>query len=271
MEAPEKPTQTEYLSNPLDLLKPTWEAFKLAWLPLLKIFLAGVAVVFLFGMVAYVVIMLIPNALLPFQFLLGITAIIAFVIIANYLSWMTTKVLIEAARGHRLSFTEARPARWQAAVSYFWTGLLMLLIVLLGFLLLIVPGVIFLIWFFQSSMIVVDEGLSGWPALKRSKELVRGRFWEVMSTVLLPGCGYVLGIIPVIGPFLYFVASLVLMPVTYIRYHQLKQLKQQPDWEKVPVDSMNYVVIVAALILLAIGSSQESKNASLLEKSGRSY
>lgn len=54
----------------------------------------------------------------------------------------------------------------------------------IGLLLLVVPGLIFLTWFALAGPIIELEGTPVRAALKRSRELVRGHFWAVLSVVL---------------------------------------------------------------------------------------
>jgi hypothetical protein len=53
-----------------------------------------------------------------------------------------------------------------------------------GLLLLIVPGVLALTWLSLAAPLVEIEGCGVRAALRRSRELVRGRFWSVLAVVL---------------------------------------------------------------------------------------
>jgi hypothetical protein len=58
------------------------------------------------------------------------------------------------------------------------------LIVIAGFLVLVAPGLVFLTWFALAGPVVEIEGRGAVPALRRSRELVRGRFWPVFAVVI---------------------------------------------------------------------------------------
>ena len=58
-------------------------------------------------------------------------------------------------------------------------------IVAAGLIAFIVPGVILFTWFALAGPVVELEGAGIWAALKRSRRLVRGRFWKVFA-VLVP-------------------------------------------------------------------------------------
>lgn len=66
-----------------------------------------------------------------------------------------------------------------------WAIILLGLIMALGFVLLIIPGIIFAIWFMFTYIVLVNEGLSASESLKRSKALVKGRFWPVLLRMVI--------------------------------------------------------------------------------------
>lgn len=54
-----------------------------------------------------------------------------------------------------------------------------------GLLLLVIPGIIFAVWYSQANIaIVLQEQMSATQSLAHSKELVRGRFWDVLLYML---------------------------------------------------------------------------------------
>lgn len=79
----------------------------------------------------------------------------------------------------------------------FGSSLLAGLCVGVGFLLLIVPGIIFLIWFVFVAQIVVVEGISGSPALGRSRALTAGYRGRIFGLLILFGIiGWIVGLVP---------------------------------------------------------------------------
>lgn len=86
-------------------------------------------------------------------------------------------------------------------LSLAWTIVLQTLVIAVG-LLLVVPGLIFSVWFSLSFVLPTAEGVSGSAALRRSKALVRGRWWPVLwrlvAIELVVGFLYIAaGVIPV--------------------------------------------------------------------------
>ena len=63
----------------------------------------------------------------------------------------------------------------------------MYLAVMGGFILFIIPGILFLFWFSPSTQAVVIENISGFSALKRSKQLMKGNIGTVFVLGILLG------------------------------------------------------------------------------------
>lgn len=70
-------------------------------------------------------------------------------------------------------------------LSYAWITFLIGIVVMLGFILMIIPGIIFWIWFAFAEFVLIKENLKGTQALSRSRELVRGRFFDVLIRIII--------------------------------------------------------------------------------------
>lgn len=116
--------------------------------------------------------------------------------------------------------------------SGFWICLLTILIVAGGFMLLIVPGIIFSVWFSFGIYILVAEDIKGWAALKKSKELVKGKWWGVFWRIAAIWILYtvVLSLLSWLSPFSAIVDVFLLMPAMeiylYLLYENLKKIKE---------------------------------------------
>jgi hypothetical protein len=90
----------------------------------------------------------------------------------------------------------------QRLASVMWVSLLFGLGVFVGFLFLIVPGIFLMVAWAVATPVLLAENLRGSKALRRSRALVRGRWWPCAGVVylmyLLEGIVY-LGILVVIG------------------------------------------------------------------------
>lgn len=69
--------------------------------------------------------------------------------------------------------------------SLIWLSVLLVLLLTPAFLACIVPGVYFYVAWAVAAPVLLLEGLRGRKALKRSRELVRGRFWPVVGVLVL--------------------------------------------------------------------------------------
>ena len=88
---------------------------------------------------------------------------------------------------------------WRDTVPFFWVSLLTGLIIFGGMILLIVPGLIFSVWYFFSIYAFGIDGVRGYSALQKSKDLVQGRFWPVVWRVIVANVFYGLVLVVLIG------------------------------------------------------------------------
>jgi uncharacterized membrane protein len=122
------------------------------------------------------------------------------------------------------AFKAARPQ----ASDYFTTTLLGGILIMLWTLLLVVPGIIMMVFYSFIAWVVIVEGFTGMKALRRSKDLVKGHWWQVALRLLLPNVIlYLVSFIPVIGGLISFVASPFLIAYSYNIYKSLVDLKAQ--------------------------------------------
>src|SRR5215216_2364615 len=83
-----------------------------------------------------------------------------------------------------------------------WTALLVGLGVFCGLLFFIVPGLVFLTWWCVAAPAVVIERVGPLPAIRRSRELVRGHGWQVFGVLVAT-----LAIVIVVSVFFSAIAS----------------------------------------------------------------
>lgn len=94
------------------------------------------------------------------------------------------------------------------------TNILQFIIILIGFILLVVPGIIAMMWLFFTPSVVILEGMGGFSALKRSKQLAHGYNWRnlgvfLLLLIVLIVIGFIVG--AVVGAIL----ALLLPPATH--------------------------------------------------------
>lgn len=105
-----------------------------------------------------------------------------------------------ACRGERLSFRDAMGRGFQSWGRMWWSRLLSGLAILLGCILLIIPGVYLLIRLTLVEPIAVCEHISGSAAMRRSFELTKGHFWQLVLLGLVFGALFVVLIVCVVIP-----------------------------------------------------------------------
>lgn len=109
-----------------------------------------------------------------------------FLLISVLLGFLLNASLIYfALNNKKLSFSETL----KGGLSYFWkyTGLTIVLFffLILLFILLIIPGIIFMIYWQFAFYVLIAERAGILKSLKRSKELVKGRWWKVLGYFIL--------------------------------------------------------------------------------------
>ncbi len=244
-----KPADTPakaYISNPFGLIRPDLDVFKISIIPLLLSILVLVGITFgLFGVGLAVGVVLKLRFLI---FFFGLAAIIAL------FAYLPTPVLITVAgaKGKKLPVAEAMKAAPSFALRFLGVAILSGLAILGGLLLFIVPGLIFIAWFAMAPYVLVNEDLSVRESLMRSRELARGRVWEVWGTMALPQLLSPLSYIAIFGQVANAVIGLLLFPLMAVRYMQLKDLKPKAKSDH-PVHWANYVVVVLAIVAIAWG------------------
>lgn len=231
-----------------DLFKNSFELYKkLAWkyigitlIPLLFFVLA--ALVGLIGVGAYNIVPgdTAKNAIAILGLAYAITAIIILIFLA-VISQAATYLMLKDYEGGGVKkiwdyMKEARPL----AARFFWVGFLTSLILMLFFLLFIVPGIIFAIYYAFANWILIDEGKTGYSALKRSKELVKSYWWKLFFRFLALGSIYLIISLPmffleegtplyIAGNIIYNILAFVMAPFiaayVYYIYLDLKRIK----------------------------------------------
>lgn len=246
--------KTAYISNPLQMIKPSANAFGIN----IGTLLALLVLQFAPGLVlaAALILGLVAKATTA-ALVLGAIAVVAIFAIALISFPAYTVVLVASSKGEKIGFksalTSARPLIWRSL----GINILTVLAVIGGLILFIIPGLIFMAWFGLSQYALVSEDLGAIASMKRSRELVRGRVWEIWG---LSSLATAAGIIPILGGLISFVLSLLLMPAMAVKYLQLAATKPE---DRPVVHWANYVVII--VMMFANGVTTQT-NTQLLDQ-----
>ncbi len=182
------PVSAEF-PNSRQILKESWAIYKNLFKTLIAILLIPTASYLLFIILGVIITFIAPGTLkygtvsiMPWTIAGIILTIIAIGLLIYVYIWATAAQLFAIK-------DQAEGINWQEAFKrskgkiwvFFGTSLLSGLAILGGFILFIIPGIIFGLWFSQSPYIVIEEGLSGSAALKRSKYYIKGRVGQVFG------------------------------------------------------------------------------------------
>ncbi len=128
------------------------------------------------------------------------------IIINLWVAIMLIMVIDKLIKNQASDLKQIANISFRKIASYFWVMILAVLASLAGFILFIIPGIIFTVWFSFASLINVLENKNnkGIAALQESKNMVKGRWWQIFARLLLPAL------------FVYFILILVIVGIIYI-------------------------------------------------------
>jgi uncharacterized membrane protein len=242
-----------YISNPLELVQPSAAALgkNLAALIGLIGVIVGVWILAAATSVIWLTQQLTDSFTNPFgiALFLAIGASILAFLISLLLYPSSNIVLLASAQDKKIGLKQAL----KQGMPYIWRTLgvsvLMILATIGGLILFIIPGLIFFAWFLLSPYVVVNENLGVIESMKRSKQIIKGRVWELWGLIMLPSAA---SAIPFIGGIVSFVLSIAMIPATAIRYVQLSTIKEQ---DRPAVHWSNYLVLVLGVLGSSVSSA----------------
>jgi len=250
MAQPAPKTSTTYISNPFQLLGPSATALGINISTLLMLLALQLApIIPLLIAIGIGVAGRSNPILIGIAFTLGIAAV-AVMIVIGLLSIPTFALIaLASADGQRVELKEtllkARPFIGRSL----GIAILSVLAAIGGLILFIVPGIIFIAWFTLAEYVLVQENLGVVASMKRSRQLVKGRVWEILGVMAIPS---VASLVPFVGGILNFVLGVVLVPANAIRYRQLMAVPadQRPGvhWSNKVLSLVPLVIVTVVLI-----------------------
>ncbi len=173
------------LSTPTDIINRSVALYKANWHTLLgyiKILFLLTAVITLAGYG------LGGAPTFTWQVGLGMAVSIVISLLLIWVSIALMRTLANMAAG-----SEVKPIKTELREStslflpFIFVSILSGLAIAGGFILLIIPGIIFSVWFAFATYALTIDGKHGVEALRMSKNLVKGRWWEVLARLFVPG------------------------------------------------------------------------------------
>jgi len=218
-----RPAPKKKLPDIGDLFKESWEVFQRRFAVLIGLYLLA--------MVAF---------LLPVGISVGVSLLAGMakgggavvligvigLLVGMYLGFRCFAAFLHAVVDDQLAVRDALEKGKELVFPLIWIGFLTGLIIGGGFILLIIPGIIFMVWFFFSQFILVKEDIHGMSALLKSREYVRGEWFNVALRLLLVwAASGLLGVIPLAGPILCIAFFPFVMIFHYLLYRDLSEMK----------------------------------------------
>lgn len=196
------------LKSPWTLLKEAWHIYKRKF----KLFVA-LAVPSIILTAASLATLALPPVVGGFvAFLVGLgSLVVSFWLGMSFLYGVVEKNPSVAAK-------EILRRGWRRIFSYLWVSLLVGIIVMGGYFLFIIPGIMLSVWFCFSVYALATEDTRGLDALLRSKQLVKGLWWQVVWRYIFFG-------VVIVVPILIVCVALVFLAV--ILFGQSGQLIEQ--------------------------------------------
>ena len=188
-ETPSTPEATATLKSPVDLFGKAWELFMKKKWHYLKI----IAIPYLLSIPLLFTGAIMSTFSGSLTMVGGILIIVLMVIILILVNVWATVALLYAImeRDKELTVKETYQKAWSKILDFIGVSILSFLIIAGGFILFIVPGIIFSVWYSLAFYVFMKEDLTGMAALRRSKELVVGRWWSVLWRLIFPSLIYI--------------------------------------------------------------------------------
>lgn len=170
------------LPKTLSLLKESWLLYRSKWITLTLIFLPAVLIQ-LFGALASLS-LLKPLETAGFEGLAIALIYFPVAVLVSSLASLGVSALAHvsllfALKERESGVLESYKRGLAKTIPYMWVASLWGFITLGGIMLLAIPGIIFLVWFSLSAVILVNEDIKGMSALLKSREYVKGRWLPV--------------------------------------------------------------------------------------------
>lgn len=218
------------LSGPIELIKKSVEIFfkKENLVYFLKIYLLLVpfSIFFLFENKFFDSLTGLPYNL-QLGIIFGIVGLI-YILVQFFISLAGIEAIRRVVEGGDYSvgqtFSFARKNLWEFSL----VSILVFLAIFGGAILLIIPGIIFAIWFSFSKFVFVDQKSGVIESMKKSRQLVKGKFWAVLGRLIVFGlfsalAGYLTSAVPYVGAMISTAFGALFVLPTFLLYEELSK------------------------------------------------
>lgn len=246
------------LSGIGDLFTRTWEIYKERIGTLIALYLLT-ALFFALALGLFLGIGLLLSGLLggskPVIAAGAITGALAGMIVMTWGIAATVYAVVDRDLGIKDSLGRA----WEKVGAFIWFFSLYGFILTGAFLLFFIPGIIFLVWFSFGQFIFAAEDEKGMHALLKSKEYVRGQWFEVFGRLfVIWGVSAVAGMVPLLGPLLSLAFAPFMTIFTFLIYRDLRALKGEiicpsssgERFKLIGIATLGYLVLPLVIVSL---------------------
>ena len=119
----------------------------------------------------------IPSCVLLCVTVIGIVAVPA--VFGGYMEF-----LVRVARGEKTEAGDFFQFGFHKFFTFLWASILCFLGVALGLLLFILPGIYLIVRWYFVFLLIVDKDAAVMEAFRKSRDMVSGRFWEVLAVLI---------------------------------------------------------------------------------------
>lgn len=178
-----------------DIIKKSWELYAKHWreLSVYMLFLfLPTFVMILVGLMGIYLAMYLPSSI----FIDDLITFILFVIGLLFGLWSSLALTLAVKSLWKDSVSLSWKEAYQKTLPKIWpmiyTSALVSLVILGGSILLIIPGLIFTVWYSFTAQEVLLGDQRGLGAMRASKQLVVGRWWNILVRLILPNFFFLL-------------------------------------------------------------------------------
>jgi hypothetical protein len=97
------------------------------------------------------------------------------------------RLVFDEYRGHPTTIGDSFEFAGARLLSLLWMSILVAVLVAIGFILLVIPGIYLAVCFAVAVPVLMSEGETGFAALRRSRQLVSGRWWATFGRLIVAG------------------------------------------------------------------------------------
>lgn len=261
--------KSEYISNPLDMVKPSARVLMVNLDAMVRMLLVEIAslTTTVGGFAAWWLLKLNGGSQLGATagLLIGLFGAITLIILSLIIVPATNILYVASAQNQKRKLGEFLQAARPFIVRNIVLTILFVLAVLGGLILFVIPGLVFIAWFSMSGYAMVTEDLGAVASMKRSKELVRGRVLETWGLMSLANAA---NVIPIFGSLISFGLSIVMLPAMAMRYLQLKDTAPA---DRPAVNWISYALIILAILGGSMAARYNTNNAKNINTNPTNY